>query len=537
MTGAISRAGIDVGDLGCINAHGTGTDANDRVESKAVARLIGKRQMPVYSFKSQVGHCLGAAGIIEATAGLLAMRNDLVPATINFKGNRPGCQLDYVPNTPVSAEYDKFISCNYAFGGNNAGVVIGKSAPSLDRRDTETPCQRTVITGGGIVSALGLGVARNVSALRAGHRGFKPISERVREITTGAVAGFVTDFKGRDVDRRVDFRPMNPMARFATAAARFALGDAGIRLSPKEGLLTGVVNGVYVGPDEEDYMRAVISTEGREADISIFAQVVANATAGWVSNALQLKGYATTVAQGADAGMFALLLARQAIAGGGAYRIVAGASDELYPQYLRNYNDLGQLCTKSAFGLDFETSNRRVVGEGAAYVVAEEKTHAISRGATILAEVRGHGMNMDREGFFSPCESPNGVADAIEDALATACWQPDDVGLVLWSPQGNRIDEKTVAGVGRALGDRVHSIPFVTSVFHTGLMESASGIATLAAVLCGWRDGYAVWPQITGDPDFDSRPLSEGPTNILAVVASELGFNLALAISPEISAP
>ena len=65
-------------------------------ETKAIAKLAGERSIPVYSFKSQVGHCLGAAGILEATAGLVAMQKGVIPATINFSEPRPGCTLDYV---------------------------------------------------------------------------------------------------------------------------------------------------------------------------------------------------------------------------------------------------------------------------------------------------------------------------------------------------------------------------------------------------------------------------------------------------------
>ena len=536
MSGALSRAGISIDDIGCINAHGTGTDANDRVESKAAAKLMGEREIPVYSFKSQVGHCMGAAGIIEAVAGLVAMHDDRVPATLNFREPRPGCTLFYVPNQPITKRYDRFISCNYAFGGNNAGIVIGKPDPDRKGREVrewETP----VLTGGGVVSSLGLGVEVNATALMQGARGRSPIRERVRDRKiTAETAGLVPPFNGRDVDRRVDFRSMNPLSRYATAAARLALGDAGIRISPREGLNTGVVNGVHVGPDEEVYMKAVVKSGGREADIGIFSQVVANATAGWVSNALQLKGYGTTVAQGGDAGLFALMVSALAIRGGGATRIVAGAADELYPQYLVNYHDLDYLhvgVSEAKYGLDFETENRRLVGEGAAYVVAESRSSAVGRGAEILGEIRGFGMRSDTDGFFEPCRDPAGLRAAAQSAMKDAGWGPEDVGMIVWTPKGNSTDRKTILAARQVLGDRADVIPFVTSVFHTGLMEAASGVATLAGMLHCWRQGMPLWPQLTGMNEFDERPMPVSPVNVLILVTSDLGFNLALAIAPE----
>lgn len=536
MTGALDRAGLTIDEIGCINAHGTGTDANDRVESRAAAKLMGNREIPVYSFKSQVGHCMGAAGIIEAAAGLVAMHDNRVPATHNFREPRPGCNLFYVPNVPIEKQYSHFISCNYAFGGNNAGVVIGK--PNRQRKGRDVGCWATpVLTGGGIVSSLGLGIETNVHALLEGKRGRAPIAERVKGREVSAkTAGFVPPFADRDVDRRLDCRSMNPLSRYATAAARLALGDAGIRISPREGLKTGVVNGVHVGPDEETYMREVISTGGREADIGIFAQVVANATAGWVSNALQLKGFGTTLAQGADAGLFALMVSVLAIRGGGATRIVAGAADELYPQYLVNYHDLDYLHVgeiEERYGLNFEIENRRVVGEGAAYVVVESNASAAKRGATILGEMCGFGMRSDVDGFYDPCLGASGIAAAAEDAMRGAGWGPEDVGMILWTPKGNAADRKVIEATKNVLAARTDTIPFVTSVFHTGLMEAASGVATLAGVLHCWHRKISIWPQLTGLAEFDNRPLPTEPVNVLVLATSELGFNLALAITPK----
>ena len=84
MRAALDDAGLNPEDVDYVNAHGTGTEANDRIESKAISKLMGSASVPVYSVKSQIGHCLGAAGIIEATAGLLSMQSGIIPATVNF---------------------------------------------------------------------------------------------------------------------------------------------------------------------------------------------------------------------------------------------------------------------------------------------------------------------------------------------------------------------------------------------------------------------------------------------------------------------
>jgi hypothetical protein len=106
------------------------------------------------------------------------------------------------------------------------------------------------------------------------------------------------------------------------------------------------------------------------------------------------------------------------------------------------------------------------------------------------------------------------------------------VGLVVWSPQGNRADLKVLEALSSALPGRGDRVPLVTSVFHTGLCEATSGIATLAALLAAWADGGGLWPQLTGVERIDGALLPDAPVPTLALASSELGFNLAMAIAP-----
>jgi 3-oxoacyl-[acyl-carrier-protein] synthase II len=534
MQGAMERAGVGLPELGCINAHGTGTDANDRTESKAITRLFGnEKSIPVYSFKSQIGHCLGAAGILEATAGLVAMQADLIPATINYTTMRPGCGLDYVPNTPRPTHYSNFMSCNYAFGGNNAAIVVGKYLPK--QPPPQFPVHRTVLTGAGAVTSLGLGTAAFLAAMTQGRRGLSPVEHRVNKKTKARFAGLVDDFNERDIDRRLNLKLMNLISRYATAAARLTLKNAGLRIGPREGNATGIINGVYVGPSEEDQMRAVISSNGAEADIANFSQVVVNATAGWVSNALLLKGHSTTLSQGADSGLFALLAAHFSIRNNAADRILAGAADEVYSQYFKNYDALGYLHTDTGetnYRIVSDLANCRVLGEGAAYVLVEQRSKAIARGATNFAELVGYGIDQNIDYFDKPSCSAEGVAKTITDAINSAGWQASDVGMIIWTPQGNSGDLKTLDGLELALGDHASKIPLLTSVFHTGLLEASSGTATLGAVLEAWATSAPLWRQMTGITQIDERFLPTRPVPILTVSTSELGSSLALAVQP-----
>ncbi len=110
-----------------VNAHGTSTAINDKNETAAVKELFGGKENcpPMSSIKGQIGHCLGAAGGIEAVTCLMAMRDGIIPPTINYTTPDPDCDLDYVPNEARKAELNVVMSNSFGFGGTN-GVVIFK---------------------------------------------------------------------------------------------------------------------------------------------------------------------------------------------------------------------------------------------------------------------------------------------------------------------------------------------------------------------------------------------------------------------------
>lgn len=125
---AIKDAGLQKRDLDYLNAHGTSTEANDRLETLAVKKVFGEDayRIPISSSKSQFGHLLGAAGAVEAIVSVLAIRNGLIPATINYNTPDPNCDLDYVPNTPRRATINTVMSNSFGFGGHNVSLVFGR---------------------------------------------------------------------------------------------------------------------------------------------------------------------------------------------------------------------------------------------------------------------------------------------------------------------------------------------------------------------------------------------------------------------------
>ena len=123
---ALEKGGLHPKDVDYINAHGTATSVNDRIETLVIKKVMGDlaHKVPVSSIKSMLGHMIAAAGVIEAIVCLLAMRDHMIPPTINYDEPDPDCDLDYVPNKARNAEVNVALSNSFGFGGQNICLAI-----------------------------------------------------------------------------------------------------------------------------------------------------------------------------------------------------------------------------------------------------------------------------------------------------------------------------------------------------------------------------------------------------------------------------
>lgn len=126
IAGAIRDAGIALSEVGYINAHGTGTAANDRTECAAVSEVFGAhaKNLMISSTKSMHGHLIGGTGAVELLACLMALREGVVPPTVGFEVPDPDCALDVVPNEAREARVEVALSNAFAFGGLNAVIAL-----------------------------------------------------------------------------------------------------------------------------------------------------------------------------------------------------------------------------------------------------------------------------------------------------------------------------------------------------------------------------------------------------------------------------
>jgi 3-oxoacyl-[acyl-carrier-protein] synthase II len=125
---ALENASLDLTDIGYINAHGTSTPLNDKSETAAIKTVFGEQayNVPISSTKSMTGHLLGASGAIEAVFCILALREEVLPPTINYRTPDPECDLDYVPNQPRKASPRHVMSNSFGFGGHNATLIFSR---------------------------------------------------------------------------------------------------------------------------------------------------------------------------------------------------------------------------------------------------------------------------------------------------------------------------------------------------------------------------------------------------------------------------
>ena len=170
---AIDMSGISKSDIGYVNAHGTGTAKNDEAEFLSLHTVFDNSgaDLSVSSVKAMVGHCLGAAGAIEAVYSIKALTEGKIPPTIGYSAEdldvlkEKAGEIDFMPNTAREKELKAVMSNNFAFGGSNASVIFAKDAGEVQETESDGD---VFITGLGIVSPLGNGVENYVNQIKNG---------------------------------------------------------------------------------------------------------------------------------------------------------------------------------------------------------------------------------------------------------------------------------------------------------------------------------------------------------------------------------
>lgn len=298
LRAAMDDAGIGDDAIDYVNAHGSGTEANDAAEWLGIQRVVGPRPvaLPVSSTKGAIGHAQGAAGVLEAIVTLEGMRHGCIPQTLNFAGPRPHAPPDPVAGPrPRPGPIDFAVSLNSAFGGANAAIVLSHRAPP----DRPRPQRAVYLRGAGRFSMLG--------------------ADRTE-------AAWLCDGIPASELRRCD-----PSTLALTAAIAQSLRDAQRHINGKSRERTGLFVGqLRASPASLAEFHQSIEARGlQHLSAAAFSRIVTNAAAGACARLLELRGPHTVVSTGGSSGLAACVLAAEYLAGRpDVDRMLVGAVDE-----------------------------------------------------------------------------------------------------------------------------------------------------------------------------------------------------------------
>ncbi|MFI1162583.1 beta-ketoacyl synthase N-terminal-like domain-containing protein [Streptomyces sp. NPDC020801] len=480
MAQALQTAGLGPDDVDYLNLHGTGTPANDASEPKAVKLLFGSSVPPASSTKSIIGHTLGAAGAVEAVVSTLAIDRGTLPPTINTRGVEQPFGLDVVPDAGRPASPGVVLSNSFAFGGNNASVVLNRPGrPGSAPRRTRS-VHDVVVTGvAGLAGAAG-STADLLAALaeeRACFTGAEHV-EGVGEVPVGRI-DVKSAARGINPSRA---RRMDPLSLLAAAAVADLYGRHG-KPSRAEAEGTGIVFATGYGPVTSvlQFHKGVLQQGINGANPALFANTVVNAAAGHVAMLHRYRGYTATIANGGTSSVLALQLAARVIARGAADRIMVVIADEFPEQALATQAGLPGYARTARVVPGGRTG--MVLSEGAAAILLESNESAAARGADVLARVRGYGASGEPAGIGRLGRDGEAWARALRAAMAEAEAGPDEIGTVVSAASGYSLVDLAQSRALRLAG--LDGRPVVAPKALLGETYGSAGALGLVAALGG----------------------------------------------------
>lgn len=355
--------------------------------------------------------------------------------------------------------------------------------------------RRVVVTGIGVVSALGNSLDELASALQEGRHGIRQVPEwgRLHGVQTGL--GGVVEHFDLDFCSRKQLRASGKVAKMAIAATHQALLSAGLPQAVVKGDRTVLIYGSTDGScgAQEDYDRKLYTTDSFEGLLaSSYLKFMSHTCAanlaqvfGIVGRVVPICSACTSASQSIGEGFVSIATGREdvAICGGAeeAHATVAGVFDLLMAA-TRRYNDQPDLSPRP---FDAQRDGL-VIAEGAGTLILESWEHAQSRGAPALAEVVGFGSSCDGAHLTTP--SPDGMAEAMRRALASASLGPGDIDYINAHATGTAIgDVAESLATHRVMGE---AIPISSTKGHTGHTLGACGAIEAGFALASLRDGF-----------------------------------------------
>jgi 3-oxoacyl-[acyl-carrier-protein] synthase II len=499
---ALAMADMPPESIDYVNAHGTGTRANDVAETLAIKRVFPSDPPPVSASKSFTGHTLGASSAAGLLAGIAGARGGWLPPTLNYTGPRAGCDLDYVPNAARPAETHRFLALSAAFGGCNCAIVAGQVGAGLGAK-TQTAFDQVVITGMGVMSALG----------------FDPQSAFAASFD-GGIAASEMGLAGFDARRHLPrgrAPRMNPITQYSVAAIEQALNHAGWTERKRRPNALGLMVGLSRGAagSFQACMESVRGGAWDKASPIAFPNLVMSSVGGMAAVAVGLKGAASTLVGEAEVGIALLghaatLLAQRPELDA----LVVLAADELAPLFLQLQET-------------WQGKPAIPMAAGAVALVLERRSAAAERGAKPQAEIAGWAQS-----FNGAPDDGAWLEQAVRLALVRGDISADQVDLAFTLARGEPIaDQREAAAMLRVFGNAIPPLSALSG--RAGWGEASGGLLAVAMAVEALHQGRMPAPSgalaTLGAPWLDA-PAAGSYVNGLIAGSSRHGSNAAVLI-------
>jgi len=397
--------------------------------------------------------------------------------------------------------------------------------------------RRVVVTGLGLVTPLGTGVDKTWENLCAGQSGIGLITRFDAGEYEVKIAAEVRDFQVEDYIDKKTAKHLEYFVQYAVAAAKMALDDAGLEVTPANETRIGSITGCGLGglPTIEKYHQVLLERGPKKITPFFIPMVIPNMGAGQISIVFKLKGPNLSVTTACAAGTHAVGEAYRSIERGDCDAAVTGGSESVIcPMAVGGFNAMKALSTRND---EPEKASRPfdrdrdgfVIGEGGGILVLEELEHAKARGAKIYAEVVGYGLSGDGYHIAAPPEDGEGAVRCMRMALETAGLKPQDIDYVNAHGTSTPLNDQ---GETRALktvfGEHAYKLAVSSTKSMTGhLLGGAGGIEAVFTALAIFHQTAP--PTINLDNpspecDLDYVPKVARKMSIRAAMSNSFGF-------------
>ena len=394
--------------------------------------------------------------------------------------------------------------------------------------------QRVVITGAGLITPLGHNVQDTWKAILAAQSGFGPFTQIEKEEHSSGGLCEVKDFDPAEVLGRREARRRDRYQQFAAVAAREALEQAQLPINDDTRESIGLSLGTGVGGIQSliDQERTYLNKGIRRISPFAITMIMPNGAAGMLAIDYGIHGPSNTVATACASGNDAIGHAFRSIRYGELDAVVTGGTEAIISHVaIGGFERAGATSTKSNNTPQPFDKNRDglIVGEGAGMLVLESLDHALSRNATILAEVSGYGQSTDAHHITAPAEGGAGATRAIQRALNDAGLQPDDVDYVSAHGTATPLNDRSeTAAIKAVLGEHAYKTPVSSTKSMTGHIMGATGAIETVFCMLAIRD-QILPPTInyeTPDPlcDLDYVPNTPRPAKVDVCLNNAFGF-------------